>query len=54
MSMDSYELEKSKFNNLLFDENICISKKKFNLEYFIKKFNNENFINQLYLAKFNN
>ena len=54
MSMDSYELEKSKFNNLLFDENICISKKKFNLEYFLKKFNNENFINQLYLAKFNN
>ena len=53
MSMDSYELEKSKFKKLLFDENICISKKKVNLEYFLKKFNNENFINQLYIAKFN-
>ena len=31
MSMDSYELEKSKFKKLLFDENICISKKKVNL-----------------------
>ena len=53
MSIDSYELEKSKFKELLFDENICISKKKFNLEFFLKKFNNQNFINQLYIAKFN-
>ena len=47
----SYENDKIKFTNLLFNENIDIKKKKFHLENFIKRFEDVHFLDELYKVK---